>query len=132
MPLPQRGKIAKIIALNKCGRDSQCIEQVELDSLAFELAPQKNYNYNQCSSTFPNIFNGNIREQKAPHYITQAPQTFDRNNLISNYLLPIKERFNEFGDCGCSQTYNYWVLGISITFLVLFVICIIVFYMKKK
>jgi len=133
-PLEKRGEVAKIIALNKCGNDSQCIEQVELDSLAFKLAPNKSYNYNKCASTFPNIFSGNINTQKAPHYISQRPRKFQRN-FINNTFFPVKEGYSKKDDlsgCGCSQTYNYWVLGISLTFFVLFVIFIIVFYMKKK
>ena len=56
-------------------------------------------------------------------------------NFLNNTFFPVNEGFTQKDDlegCECSQTYNYWVLGISLTFLVLFVICIIVFYMKKK
>ena len=51
LPLKERGIIARNTALYKCNlrRDIICIEQVELDSLAFKLAPYNN-KIDNCSS----------------------------------------------------------------------------------
>ena len=57
LPKMQRGEIAKKKALQKCRGKAECIEQVELDSLALFLSekppPPNNIRSNTCSNVFP-------------------------------------------------------------------------------
>jgi len=163
LPIKQRGEIARQSASYKCNNDSECLEQVDLDYLAFKLAqnpPQ--YIKTGCSQMFPNIYDGNTqycsqapafnkkhtptpiysqtpRKHTPTQIYSQTPRKYTPN--IMNNVFPVKEHFRyprEYfketyqRDCGCGQNASYWILGIGITFLVLFITCIVIFYIKKK
>ena len=150
LPIKQRGEIARQSASYKCNNDSECLEQVDLDYLAFKLAqnpPQ--YIKTGCSQMFPNIYDGNTQYcSQAPAFnkkhtptpiYSQTPRKYTPS--IMNNVFPVKEHFRyprEYfketyqRDCGCGQNASYWILGIGITFLVLFITCIVIFYIKKK
>ena len=141
LPKMQRGEIAKKNALQKC-RTAECIEQVELDSLALFLSEKppspNNIRSNTCSNVFPQPVGPNVQKPTIQKPTIQKPTiqkpTIQKPTIqkptIESFKLPKKEKYKN--GCGCGQSVYYWILGIGITLLVIFLGILFYTYFKKK